>query len=516
MKVLLINPKQSISLLTFSEAKDITGCSGYMPNLALPTLAALAPEDIEILTCDENVSCIPYSGDWDLVGITGYITQRSRMFEIADEFRRRGRIVAIGGPYASLSPATVRPHADILFIGEAENTWPQFIADFRAGAWKQEYRAIEPVDIRMSPVPYIAGMSSDDYFMGVVQTSRGCPFECEFCDVIVYLGRKQRHKTPDRVVAELEQLYQNGYRRVFLSDDNFTANRRRAADIMSAVGEWNDTKSAPVSLVTQLSIDVARDQDAPLLDLCAAAGLKLAFIGIESPNPEALRDVRKHQNVRADLVSDIRKIQSRGIMVQAGMICGFDTDTTDSFRAQYDFIQETGVPMVALSLLSAPEGTPLEARLLKESRVTSEPLEDIYLHTNIVPKRMTAEELRCGTKWLLNKIYAPEAFLYRLERLADVLPEHHVRTGATREAAEVWQRITESFTRMGPEFASMPRQSIRWFRRKDIDGLAAALTFYKQVVSVLQRWQVWDEKLAQASAPDFSNAGVYVCAVQTS
>src|SRR5262249_12983214 len=151
------------------------------------------------------------------------------------------------------------------------------------------------------------------YELGVVQTSRGCPFECEFCDVIVYLGRRQRHKAPGRVVEELEQLYRAGYRSIFLSDDNLTANRRRAAEIMSAVGDWNRWKAESVALYTQLSIDVTRDRDLPLLDLCAEAGLKQAFVGIETPNQDALREVHKRQNLRADLVEDVQRIQRRGI-----------------------------------------------------------------------------------------------------------------------------------------------------------------------------------------------------------
>ncbi len=508
MKVLLINPCQSVSLMTFSEAKDITGCPGYMPNLALPTLAALTPDGIEIVLVDQNIAPIPFEERWDLVGITGYITQKRQMFEIADEFRRRGQTVAIGGPYASLSPSTVRPHADILFIGEAEGTWPQFLTDFRAGSWKHEYRAVEAVDIGLSPIPDIRNVRNKDFFMGVVQTSRGCPFECEFCDVIVYLGRKQRHKSPERVVAEIEQLYQGGYRLVFLSDDNFTANRTKAAAIMSAIGEWNGGKRPPVSFVTQLSIDAAREQDTPLLDLCAAAGLKLAFVGIETPDPNALRDVKKRQNLRADLVGDIRKIQSRGIMVQAGMICGFDTDTTDSFRAQYEFIQNAGVPMIALSLLSAPEGTPLEKRLFSEARLKPDPLVDIYLQTNIIPKRMTGEQLQHGTKWLLNKIYAPEAFLHRVQMLADVLPETRQRSGATREAAEVWQRIINSYRGLGAQFAEMPWRALRYFRGKEIEGLVASLIFYKHVVSVLRHWGAWDERLSRTDDPDFENAAL--------
>jgi radical SAM superfamily enzyme YgiQ (UPF0313 family) len=509
VRILLVNPLQSMSLVTFSEVADITGRSAYMPNLALPTVAALTPDDIEVVAVDENVEAIPYQQDWDLVGITGYITQRWRMFDIADEFRRRGKIVAIGGPYASLSPQTVRPHADILFIGEAEHTWPQFLADFRTGHWKSEYRNMEPVDIGHSPLPDVRYLRNDAYFMGVVQTSRGCPFECEFCDVIVYLGRKQRHKTPERVVQELQQLYEAGYRTVFLSDDNFTANRPRAEAIVRAIIDWNSALPEPVTFATQISIDVAREQDTALLDLCALAGLKLAFIGIETPDPTALREVKKHQNVRRDLLADIHKIQRRGIMVQAGMICGFDSDTTNCFLSQYKFIQEAGVPMVSLSLLNAPEGTPLEARLIREGRLKAEPQLDLYLTTNLVPKRMTEEQLIYGAKWLLNRIYSPRRFLERLKMLAEFLPETHTGRLGTRAGTELWQRLVEAFERLSPEFRDVPREAVKYFRRKDLEILVASLVFYKHVICVLRSWGAWDEELAELEEPDFKQMAFF-------
>ena len=170
------------------------------------------------------------------------------------------------------------------------------------------------------------------------------------------------------MVDELEQLYRAGYRSIFLSDDNLTANRRRAAEIMSAVGDWNRSKPEPVALYTQLSIDVTRDRDLPLLDLCADAGLRAAFVGIETPNADALREVHKRQNLRADLVDDVQRIQRRGIMVQAGMITGFDSDTLDSFGVMYEFLQAAGIPMVLLAMLNALDGTPLRRRLAEEGR----------------------------------------------------------------------------------------------------------------------------------------------------
>jgi radical SAM superfamily enzyme YgiQ (UPF0313 family) len=506
-RILLINPLPSLSLYSWPDVADVTGRPGYIMNIALPTLAALTPPEVEVTVVDEAVDSLEFDGHWDLVGITGYLTQMRRMCDIADEFRRRGQLVAIGGPYASLSPHVVRPHADILFRGEAEHTWPAFLADFLNGHWQTEYTSHELVELQSSPVPDIGKLRPGAYELGVVQTSRGCPFECEFCDVIVYLGRRQRHKTPARVVDELEQLYRHGYRSVFLSDDNFTANRKRAAEIMTAIGDWNQSKPRPVALYTQLSIDVTRDRDLPLLDLCAQAGLKQAFVGIETPNADSLREVHKRQNLRPDLIEDVHRIQRRGIMVQAGMITGFDSDTLDSFAAQYEFLQAAGIPMVLLAMLNALDGTPLRHRLAAEGRLKGLLLSDAALDTNIIPRQMTSQQLLKGTVWLLNRLYEPRAFLERLSVFADQLPRRSrtVARDETRTDEAFWARVANSYASLGSELRDVPIDAARLFRGRDTHGLRTALVFYRSAVGVLRRWGVWDPRLGTLAAPDFKS-----------
>jgi radical SAM superfamily enzyme YgiQ (UPF0313 family) len=501
-RILLINPLPSLSLYSWPDVADITGRPGYIMNIALPTLAALSPPEVEVTILDEAVEPVDFNtGPWDLVGITGYLTQMRRMREIADEFRSRGQLVAIGGPYASLSPHVVRPHADILFRGEAEHTWPAFLEDFLKGHWQTEYVSHEMVDLQSSPVPAIGKLRPGAYELGVVQTSRGCPFECEFCDVIVYLGRRQRHKTPARVVEELEQLYRAGYRSVFLSDDNFTANRARAAEIMETVADWGRSKPRPVALYTQLSIDVTRDRDLPLLDLCAEAGLKQAFVGIETPNAEALLEAHKRQNLRSDLIEDVHRIQRRGIMVQAGMITGFDSDTLDSFAIMYEFLQAAGIPMVLLAMLNALDGTPLQRRLADEGRLKRLLLSDAALDTNIIPRQMTSQQLLKGTVWLLNRLYQPRAFLERLSVFAGQLPRSSSAPSDIDQA--FWQRVARSYAGLGAELRDVPLEGARLFRGRDTHGLRTALVFYRSAVGVLRRWGVWDPRLGSLPAPDF-------------
>lgn len=507
MKILLVNPGHQASLYSMAETADITGRAAYMPNLALPTLAALVPDDAEVTIVDDHIDAIdPFLDQgWDVVGITGYVSHRDRMFTLAQAFRARGQLVAIGGPYATLSSATVRPHADVLFIGEAEHTWPEFLADLRAGSWKAEYRAATTVDLDRSPIPAMGAIRNDAYLVGVVQTSRGCPFECEFCDVIIYLGRNQRYKKPKRVIAELEQLYQLGYRDVLLADDNFTAGRKQARAILEAIRQWNGSKPEPVLFTTQLSVDAARDPE--LLDLAAAAGLKQAFIGIETPNQDALREAKKRQNLRGDLIANIRSFHTRGIAVQAGIITGFDSDTPASFRVLLEFLQAAGIPAVLVNMLVAPEGTPLERRLRAEDRLRTPDMRDGCTDTNIIPKQMTVAQLRDGTQWLLNKLYAPDGFLGRLAVLAEHSPTATRGTNgqSLRRFAAMWQNLMRAFEGLGPEFRRVPREAVKLFHGKDGSGLGTALITCVQNVRVLQKQGLWDAALARLEAPDFTS-----------
>ncbi|MBX7165975.1 MAG: B12-binding domain-containing radical SAM protein [Pirellulales bacterium] len=506
MRILLVNPAQEETFFGFSEVVQETGVSGYMPNLALPTLAALTPSDIELTLVDEQVEDVPREGHWDLVGITGYISQSRRMFEIADDFRKRGLLVAIGGPYATLSSATVRPHCDILFTGEAEETWPQFLDDFRRGAWQTQYAASAAAELEQSPLPKIEALKPDAYWVGVVQTSRGCPFSCEFCDVIVYLGRKQRHKSPQRVVTELERLYAAGYRSVFLSDDNFTAARKRAADIMQAVGNWNRRQPERTYFATQLSIDVVRDEQ--LLELCSWAGLKQAFVGLETPTADALREVKKNQNVRQNMVADVQTLHKNGIMVNGGIITGFDSDTPATFRVLYDFVQAAGFPMVNVNMLHAPEGTPLERRMRDEGRLRGDYAELGSFSTNVVPKQMSLEQLRRGTQWLLNKLYAPQPLLERIASLAEHLPVEREMVVTGARSAAIWQRLLDSYEALGEEYALVPRRAVRHFRGKDTSALMTALIFGRQAIGVMQRRKIYDLGLGQLEEPDFEALAV--------
>ena len=501
-RLLLVNPRVPPSVWSLSDVEPITGTHGMMPSLALTTVAALTPPEVEITLVDEAEGLVDLDTPCDAVGLTGYITQRDRIIELAQAFRERGRLVLIGGPHASPAPETYRPYADVLFVGEAEETWPQFVADHATGTWSDTYEG-DRIDITQSPVPRHDLVEFGRFHMGSVQTSRGCPFECEFCDVIIYLDRRQRHKTPDQVVTELEALYQRGYRDIFLCDDNLTAHRGRSARILDAVAEWNEAHPQPVRFITQVSIDVARDQDTPLLERCARAGLRTAFVGLETSDPDALTEAKKHQNIRVDLVGDIHKVQRQGIQVQSGLVCGFDADDLTSFRTQYEFMQAAGTPNVAVTMLAAPEGTPLETRLAAAGRLMETTVGDgmadlaAGLITNVIPAQMTVDQLRAGVVWLLNELYRPDAFLERVRVLAECLPDSRLPDDPEHRAfpgdlLDTWRRMRLAFRELGPAYAKLPHLAAKALHGKEPVHLATAIIWYFNTVRLLDRWGVLD------------------------
>ena len=272
--------------------------------------------------------------------------------------------------------------------------------------------------------------------MGTVQTSRGCPFECEFCDVIQYLGRKQRHKPIPQVLAELDKLYRHGYRYVFLADDNFTIARSRAKELLLALKDWNGRQSAgQVSFGTQVSIDAAKDDE--LLKMCAEAGLNNVFIGIETPNEDSLRESKKRQNLGINLVDQIRRFFNHGINVVGGMIVGFDSDRADIFETQYQFAMTSSIPILSVGALVAPEATPLYQRMMLDGRLDLRGSEVAAMpwSTNIFPLQMTQEELMRGIRWLCNSLYRPAAIGERMVTFIEKLENYPTAAYQNKTAA---------------------------------------------------------------------------------
>jgi radical SAM superfamily enzyme YgiQ (UPF0313 family) len=398
----------------------------FMVPLDLATVAALTPPDLRVDLWDEAVrgpigpGHAPPAG-YDLVGITGYEYHYPRVKQLSAFFRARGALLAVGGPGVSSAPEYYRDLFDVLFIGEAEATWPAFIADWRTGRHRREYRQLTKVSLDDSPPPRWDAMAGElrHYLVGAVQTTRGCPFGCEFCDVIYIYGRQARHKSIDRVLAEVAALERRGFRHVFFCDDNFIGNPGYARALLRELIRLNGSLRRPLSFSTQLSLNVSEDDE--LLALLADANFSGVLIGVETPNLESLVEAHKPQNYRADILGAVRKIQGYGLPVWGGMIVGFDHDDRSIFETQFAFLQAAGIAMPILAVLGAPVGTPLWTRLQREDRVVQIPGYGGYAGTptltNIIPKQMTRAELMAGYRDLVRRTRRWDHFEARMRRL---------------------------------------------------------------------------------------------------
>jgi radical SAM superfamily enzyme YgiQ (UPF0313 family) len=474
-------------------------------DLSTTTIAALVPRDWHVTICDERINDVDFDTQANIIGITGKVSQRDRMVDLAAEFRRRGKLVVMGGPYASLNPEDLRPHTDILVRGEIEEIAGRLFSDLARGRWQRDYEGTRP-DLSLSPVPRWDLYPRKIALAGQVQTSRGCPFECEFCDVIQYLGRKQRWKDPEQVVRELDVLYQLGYRDIFFADDNFTVMRRRATALLERVAEWNAARPAGrVRFSTQASIDLARDEG--LLKQCAEAGLSTIFVGIETPNQESLAETLKRQNLRIDLAGEARKIVQAGVMVTCGIIVGFDHDDTGIFERQAEFIETLAVPLITLSVLVAPASTPLHARMQTEGRLVAHDRVGGggFLETNIRPKLMSQAELKAGATWLLNRIYAPDAFGRRVQMFVEASP---TKSGfsATPFFRGAEMALAQRLARYGTAEQTLLRQLERLAgQRPELRAqLSYILLFYCQVRFMLDHHQIWNPAPINRVAPTFA------------
>ena len=381
--------------------------------LGLATVAALTPDDIEVDIWDEGVhGPITLDTDlkkaYDLVGVTGYETHVERARQLGRLMRKRGLVAAVGGPGVSASPEVYRDDFDILFVGEAEYTWPRFIDEWRAGRHRPEYRQVGKVDMAHSPLPRWDKVDVDRYHMGGVQTTRGCPFDCEFCDVIYIYGRQPRHKPVEQVLEEIHALERRGAEGIFLCDDNFIGDPGYAKALLKELIPLNRSFRRPIGFFTQITLNVAKDDQ--FLESLADANFFGLYIGVETPNVESLIEINKPQNYRTDIVRDIKKIQSYGLPIKAGMIVGFDHDDVTIFDRQFEFLQETGIVHPQINMLKAPRGTKLWVRLHKEGRVVEmvdlrpDDLETTDLLTNILPAGMTRLELLSGYRNLLQRV----------------------------------------------------------------------------------------------------------------
>jgi len=415
MKIYLIAPRNPESFWTFDRILPSLGKKCLFPNLSLPTVAGITPREHDVVLCDENVETVNFETDADIVGLTGYVVHEKRVFELAAEFRRRGKFVVAGGPLASLCPEKLRDKVDVLFVDEAEYTWPRFLRDYAAGQWKPEYNQHEKPSLHDSPLPRFDLLKIGLYRTMTIQFARGCPFNCEFCDIIVMYGRKPRTKTVAQVMAEVEEIHRLGLRNIFVVDDNFIGNKPEAKALLKALTEWQKKNGYPIEFLTEVTLNIAQDDE--LLHLMREANFATIFIGIESPRAESLQETHKTQNLRENILDSVHRIQRAGIDVMAGMIVGFDHDDPSIFDEQFRFIQEARIPISMTGMLNAVPKTPLHQRLKDAGRLIAESVGDQFVFTNIIPQGMTRAQLYEGYKTLLERLYSYRNYRRRVMQL---------------------------------------------------------------------------------------------------
>jgi radical SAM superfamily enzyme YgiQ (UPF0313 family) len=415
--IVIINPRFEPSYWGMEHALPLLGKSGNLPVASLPLLAALTPAEHTVTLMDESVETI----DWercaraDIVGVTGLSVQRFRMAEVVTELKKRGCFVVVGGPWVTVQEDYFEGQADAIFIGEAEETWPQFLREWSQGLHQYRYEQRAKSDMTKVPTPRFDLLKMDRYAYGSLQFSRGCPFQCEFCDIIVTFGRRPRIKTSAQILAELEAMRKTGMRIAFVVDDNLIGNKKAIKVVLREIIAWQKARGYPLTFFTEASIDLADDPE--LLDLMVEANFIATFVGIESPNEESLRESKKFQNVRegGTLIEKVNRIQSAGLEVWCGMIMGFDHDDATIFDRQIEFIQQSRIPFSMSGMLSAIPKTPLHDRLAAEGRLDLADRPEFG--TNVIPLQLSREELLEGYLRVLHDLYEPDAYFARTDAL---------------------------------------------------------------------------------------------------
>ncbi|HUU29265.1 MAG TPA: DUF4070 domain-containing protein [archaeon] len=415
MNILLTYPRYPDTFWSFSHALRFIGKKASHPPMGLLTVAAMLPKEWNLKLVDLNVSSLEDTDIlWaDYVFISAMTVQKSSVKKIISRCLQLDRKVVAGGPLFTAQPQDF-PEVHHLVLNEAEITFLEFLRDLELGEPKHIYQSSKWADLNTTPVPLWNLVNIKNYATLCVQYSRGCPFDCEFCDITVLYGHKTRTKPADKVLRELEALYQRGWREgVFFVDDNFIGNKKRIKDeLLPSMIHWMKKRKYPFDFSTQASINLADDDK--LIQLMVQAGFDTVFVGIETPNEESLIECGKLHNAKVDLMAKVKKLHSSGLQVQGGFIVGFDSDKKDIFARMSQFINESGIVASMVGLLNAPPGTKLYKRLIEENRIIKNITGDnTDFSINFLPK-MDYKVLIEGYKNLISDIYRPEAYYKRV------------------------------------------------------------------------------------------------------
>lgn len=517
IKALMVWPRFPASFWSLGEVMEIIPERALVPPLGLITVAALCPKGWEIRLLDLAFEELRDEDLlWaDLVMVSAMEGQQGEVRRTLERASRLGRRTIIGGPYASSEPDGLLPLADHVVVGEPDEIFHEIAADLETGRARKLYRVTEKPDVTRTPVPRFDLLALEKYSSMSVQFSRGCPFTCEFCDIITLYGRRPRTKSAAQLIGELDALLQLGWRKeVFVVDDNFIGNHKAALELAKELGQWQRRNQYPFAFFTEASIDLASRPE--LLDAMVKANFGRVFIGIESPSAESLKEVKKFQNLRRDPLECIRFIQEHGLWVMGGFIVGFDSDPPDIFDRQIDFIERAAIPWAMAGILQAPPTTPLYARLKKAGRLVPASAEP----TNFSPPNfrtlLPLSELLGGTRRMLLSLYEPRRFY---QRVFDSLQHWHVQPeqkATVRPFLYLMKAMFKSFWRQGvmstyrgAYWSFLGRLMMRWGLnpRKRRLGLELALSghhFIRYARQVAETMDAESRQAIQFTHPEFA------------
>ena len=480
MKILMLYPEFPDTFWSFKHALQfIRKKAGTVP-LGLLTVAAMLPKDWELRLVDLNVCALTTKDlEWaDYAFISAMVVQKSSAHRAIARCKAAGLKVVAGGPLFTAEYEQFL-EVDHFVLNEAEVTLAPFLRDLAQGQAQRIYISTEFPDISQSPVPMWELADRKLYATMAIQYSRGCPFDCEFCNITSLFGHMPRVKTSTQILAELDALYNLGWREsVFFVDDNLIGNKKHLRDdLLPALIEWRKGKKG-MPFNTEISINIADDE--PLMNMMTQAGFDTVFIGVETPDDDSLAECNKKQNLHRDLVADIKRIQRAGLQVQGGFIIGFDNDTPSIFQKQVEFIQKSGIVTAMVGLLQAPMGTRLYKRMEQEQRLVGWSTGDnVDGTTNIIPKTMNLDVLQDGYRAVMKTLYAPKNYY---ARALTFLKEYKVPKFAIPLSTEYIRAFFRSVVRLGILGKERVHywKLILWtlFRRPQLFALAITLAIY--------------------------------------
>jgi radical SAM superfamily enzyme YgiQ (UPF0313 family) len=486
MRTLLLYPEFPKTFWSYEKILELVNRKVLLPPLGLVTVAALLPQAWEMKLVDRNVRNVTEE-EWnwaELVVISGMIVQKADMAAQIAEAKRRGLPVAVGGPFASSTPdAPEIGLADYKILDEGEITLPMFIEAINRGERGGVFSAKgDKPDVTSTPIPRFDLLDFTAYDSMSVQFSRGCPFQCEFCDIIVLYGRKPRTKTPEQLIGELQYLYDLGWRRsIFLVDDNFIGNKRNAKLLLPMLKQWQIKHRYPFSFATEASVDLASDDE--LMEMMAECRFDSVFLGIETPDESSLETAKKLQNTRTSLEESVDKITSYGIRVMAGFIIGFDGEKQGAGDRIVKFVNTTGIPAAMMGMLQALPNTGLWHRLEKEGRLIQERADAKGVNqTNLLNFKPTRPIRDIAQEYVdaFCRLYEPNAYIDRVKH-------YYLKVGQPR-----WQKYVP---------AAMGKPSLpSW-----TDVRALLIVIWRQGVLRDTRWRFWSSlfTIARANPQNF-------------